>query len=634
VEQPGLRATDAGSAREALPGGAVPHARAAPRPAPAPRPPGLETARMLARALVGTSYVAVRRAELEARLTRIVGTLADALRADPFDPTPAVRCGADLIATHLVDPAAVGRAVEILDARLLADLGLDGDGSPAGGELRRRLAALVGALAEGYAAALRDRTLDEQETIHQAALAAQRRTAMALRASEARRWHESRHDPLTDLANRAQFADQLNEVFAGAPPEARVGVCLLDLDALKAVTDSLGHDAGDRVLAVVADRLRGYVQPYGHLLARLDGDEFAVLVAGSTGTAQMLALGRRALDLLVEPIEVAGREVSVTASAGVVERPVGGTDPGELMRAAHLTVSWAKADGGRRCVVFDPERSARDAERYALANDLPAALERGELTAVYQPLVSLSDGRIRGFEALARWRHPRLGTLTPDRFIAMAEDSGQIVTLGRAVLRAACEEASGWSDLVPDAPFVSVNLAVAQTRDELLVEDVVAALAATGLAPARLQLEITESAMMGTAEQPLARLRALAATGVRLAIDDFGTGWANLSYLRDLPADDLKLDASFVRGIGAAATGRRNPDEQIVTGLVSLGHALGLTITAEGIETAAQAARLRAMGCDIGQGWYFARPVAPADVAALLARRAAVLPLPRAAPLD
>jgi diguanylate cyclase (GGDEF)-like protein len=582
------------------------------RSASGPSPSGVPAvAQTLARVLADTSYVPIRRDELERRLQPLISRLADALFAEPFAVAGAEEAGAALVAEHLTTPEAGGRTVEILGARLLDDLGAD---SP---YLRQRLAALLGAVTTGYARALRDRTLSEQESIHQAALAAQGRAERALQQSESQRQHDARHDPLTGLANRASFGAWLSDAFDSAPQGARVGVCLLDLDALKAVIDQFGHDTGDRLLVAVAERLGDYVGSHGHLLARLDGDEFGLLVVPSTSAEDLAALAARALDVIAGPIRVGGERLTVSASAGVVECPIAGTEPAELMRHAHLALSWAKADGGRRVAVFDRVRGARETERYALAADMPAALERGEFTIVYQPLVSMSDGRIRGVEALARWPHPRLGLVDPDRFVALAEENGLIVPLGRQVLRSACAKAATWASLAAEPPFVSVNLAVAQTHDERLVEDVEMALADTGLEPGRLQLEITESAMMSPDRQPLAKLQALAESGVGLAIDDFGTGWANLSYLRDLPVRDLKLDAAFSDGLRHPVT--PNPaDEKILTGLVSLGHALGLTVTAEGVETVRQARRLREIGCDLGQGWHFARPSTPEQLADLL----------------
>jgi EAL domain-containing protein (putative c-di-GMP-specific phosphodiesterase class I) len=252
---------------------------------------------------------------------------------------------------------------------------------------------------------------------------------------------------------------------------------------------------------------------------------------------------------------------------------------------------------------------------------MPAALEHGEFLVEYQPLVRFTDGHLVGVEALVRWRHPRFGVLNPDAFIGLAEETGLIVPLGRWVLAEACRQARRWQDAFPEADlFVSVNLAVRQSRDPGLVPDVARILAETGLDPSRLQLELTESAIMGTADEPLEALRALSGRGIRIAIDDFGTGYSNLAYLRHLPVHGLKIAGSFVGGL-------RSPDapdpvdEQIVAALVALAHALDLNVTAEGVETGSQAERLRAIGCDAGQGWLFARPGAAEEIDALLAAK-------------
>jgi EAL domain-containing protein (putative c-di-GMP-specific phosphodiesterase class I) len=277
------------------------------------------------------------------------------------------------------------------------------------------------------------------------------------------------------------------------------------------------------------------------------------------------------------------------------------------MRAADITMRRAKRDGPGCWAVYDDERNARDLTNSQLAAELPAALDRHEFAIDYQPLVALRDGTVLGYEALVRWHHPTLGTLAPDWFIPLAEQMGVIVTLGRRVMRQACHDAAMWSGADPSAPFVSVNLAARQIQHPGLLEEVTTILDTAGLEPRRLQVEITESAMMGTDEVAIAGLRRLAQTGVRVAIDDFGTGYSNLAYLRTLPVNELKLDGSFVEGLRSVDSPDPT-DEQIVAALVNLGHGLGLTVTAEGVETAAQADRLRLLGCDAGQGWHFGHP--------------------------
>ncbi|MEU3604305.1 EAL domain-containing protein [Streptomyces sp. NPDC035033] len=483
------------------------------------------------------------------------------------------------------------------------------------------------------------------------------------RELQARLRHLQMHDPVTRLPNRALFFERLSAALEPAAAEGagtaggtggplgaadgtepyrsgrphrsyqsyghgrtgRIGLCYLDLDGFKAVNDTLGHRVGDRLLAAVAGRLTecadgaGYTRSGGHLVARLGGDEFAVLVEDSTGTEQLADLARSVLAALERPFDLGGQRLSVSASIGVVERAAAGTTATGLMQAADTTLYWAKADGRARWTLFDPERNAHRMTRQALSSTLRPAVERGEFALEYQPLVDLAGGAVRGVEALVRWHHPRFGVLSPNRFVGIAEEDGSIVELGRWVLRTACEQARQWQKDHPrERPlFVSVNVAVRQVWDSDLVADVAGILAETGLAPHLLQLELTESAVMGSAGRPLQALQALSDMGVRIAIDDFGTGYSNLAYLSRLPVSVLKLDGSFVRGFQDEE--HPNPaDELIVEALVQLAHRLGLTVTAECVETAGQAARLRRIGCDTGQGWLYSRAVAPDRIAAML----------------
>nr|WP_265737647.1 GGDEF domain-containing phosphodiesterase [Peterkaempfera bronchialis] len=433
--------------------------------------------------------------------------------------------------------------------------------------------------------------------------------------------YQSLHDPLTRLPNRSYFFERLAAACeAPASARRRVGLCYLDLDGFAAVNDTLGHHIGDELLVAAANRLEQHVAlGEGRLVARLGGDEFAVLVPDSEGGEQLTALATELLRVLDQPFEVAGHRLAVTASIGVVERPVRGTTPTELVKDADATLYWSKADGRARWTLYDPDRGAHQMTRQLLATALRPALERGEFAVEFQPLVGLADGRVHGAEALVRWRHPRFGTLSPDRFIPLAEESGAIVPLGKWVLEESCRQARHWLDEFPSAAvFVSVNLAVRQVWDSDVVADVAEVLEATGLPPRLLQLELTESAVMGPAGRPLQALQALADMGVRIAIDDFGTGYSNLAYLSRLPVHVLKLDGTFVEGFRDPGGTRREADEKIVSAVVRLAHALGLTVTAEGIESAVQAERLRATGCDTAQGWYFARPGPPHRVVRML----------------
>ncbi|MEU2231189.1 putative bifunctional diguanylate cyclase/phosphodiesterase [Streptomyces vietnamensis] len=472
------------------------------------------------------------------------------------------------------------------------------------------------------------------------------------RELHARLRHLQMHDPVTRLPNRALFFERLQAALESAAQDAvapdsgsshesheshesyesygygrtgRIGLCYLDLDGFKAVNDTLGHRVGDRLLAAVATRLTecadsdGYTRNGGHLVARLGGDEFAILVEDSTGTEQLADLARSVLDALQLPFDLGGQRLSVSASIGVVERVGLGTTATALMQAADTTLYWAKADGKARWTLFDPERNAHRMTRQALSSTLRPAVERGEFALEYQPLVDLTDGAVRGVEALVRWNHPQFGSLAPNRFIGIAEEDGSIVELGRWVLHTACLQARQWQKDHPrERPlFVSVNVAVRQVWDSDLVADVAGILAETGLAPHLLQLELTESAVMGSNGRPLQALQALSDMGVRIAIDDFGTGYSNLAYLSRLPVSVLKLDGSFVRGFQDEE--HANPaDELIVEALVHLAHRLGLTVTAECVETAGQASRLRRIGCDTGQGWLYSRAVAPDRIAELI----------------
>ncbi|MEU0136623.1 EAL domain-containing protein [Streptomyces sp. NPDC006296] len=458
--------------------------------------------------------------------------------------------------------------------------------------------------------------------------------------------HLRMHDPVTRLPNRTLFFERLAGALEGAAdgeapetrrpqdgpasPAGRIGLCYLDIDGFQAVNDTLGHHIGDRLLAAVAGRLTDCAEAEGgrtgdRLVARLGGDEFAILVPDSSGTHQLTALARSVLAALQQPFEVSGHRLSVSASIGVVERPSAGTSATALMQAADTTLYWAKADGRARWTLFDPERNAHRTTRQALSSTLRPAVERGEFTLEYQPLVGMADEVVRGVEALVRWNHPRFGLLPPSRFVPIAEEDGTIVQLGRWVLRTACVQARRWQLEHPEDPalFISVNVAVRQLRDSDLVADVAEIIAETGLEPGLLQLELTESAVMGSSGRPLRVLQALSDMGIRIAIDDFGTGYSNLAYLSRLPVSVLKLDGSFVRGFRyEGGTHPRPADETIVEAMVQLAHRLGLTVTAECVETSGQAERLRRIGCDTGQGWLYSRAVAPERIAELIGTRA------------
>ena len=424
--------------------------------------------------------------------------------------------------------------------------------------------------------------------------------------------YQATHDALTDLPNRSLFFERLEQALAPNSGCARVGLCYLDLDGFKAVNDSLGHAVGDQLLIAVSERLHGCASGPNQMLARIGGDEFVALVVDPPSPKAVTELAERALDALSTPVEVGGRELLVRASIGVVEGPTEHLTAAEVLRSADITMYRAKAEGGNRYALADPDSDARAISRHHLTHHLPAALKGCEFFIEYQPLVKMQDGSLEGAEALVRWSHPRHGVLGPDRFIPLAEHTGLIVPLGRWVLREAVRQACQWQvrGIGGARPLkVNVNLSPRQLHHPELVEDTVAVLEEAGLPPSALCLEVTETAMIRADENELRPLRQLAELGVGIALDDFGTGYSNLANLRRLPASTLKLDRSFTLGLQRAPA---DPvDLKIVEGIVSLAHTLELSVTVEGVETSIQAEQLRELGCDSAQGWYYARPGPP-----------------------
>jgi diguanylate cyclase (GGDEF)-like protein/PAS domain S-box-containing protein len=429
----------------------------------------------------------------------------------------------------------------------------------------------------------------------------------------------SSKDRLTRLPNRHLTEVAVRQAFGGSA--VRVGLCALDIDDFRRVNEIHGHAVGDELLAALADRLRTAAGP--HLVTRTGGDEFAVLLTDPEGVGEVLAVADRLLEALAAPFHLSGGQgtaadrvggvgrssIAITASIGVAEGPTETECAAELQRAAGVALFWAKGQGGGTRAVFDPERDAGEAERFALLAALRTAVDRGQFRLAYQPLVRLSDGTLRGMEALVRWEHPEHGLLGPGRFIELAERSGAIVQLGRWVLEEACREAARWqAESGRDSPYVSVNVSPVQLPEQGFVDEVVALLRDTGLDPDKLQLEITEQAVLGDEAASMDALSALRSLGVRLALDDFGTGYSSLAWLRRLPVHALKIDGSFIDGLR-----HEHPDpvdESIVGSLVAMAHALGLEVTAEWVETRVQADRLEELGCDLGQGRWFgdARP--------------------------
>ncbi len=449
------------------------------------------------------------------------------------------------------------------------------------------------------------------------ALAIYRSTERHVRLHEQTRElaHQAFHDSLTGLPNRVLLLDRLEHALDRAGRyRNRNAVLFLDLDGFKIVNDSLGHQVGDQLLVAVAERLRVYSRPED-TIARLGGDEFAFLLEDIADQSDVARIAQRLTDALRAPFTVSGREVYVTASVGIVVSEPGEDDAARLLRDADVAMYRAKAKGKARYEVFDARMGADALRRLEAEEELRGAIERQELRVYYQPRVELASGDIVGMEALVRWDHPRRGLLSPSEFIPLAEETGMILPIGRWVLAEACSQARAWQDRYPGPPglLMSVNLSVRQFQHPELVEEIEQILRETGLAAGSLKLEITESVVMEDADANIVTLRKLDALGVRLEIDDFGTGYSSLGYLKRFPVDVLKIDRSFVAGLG------RDPeDTAIVRAVISLAHTLGLAVTAEGIETAEQLVHLREMGCELGQGYFFSQPLPSAAVGGLL----------------
>ncbi|GAA1202146.1 cyclic Di-GMP phosphodiesterase RmdA [Streptomyces hebeiensis] len=696
------------------------------------------------RAIYPATAMSMTRPEFETYLAPLAQELADALHARPFDPAPAAGVGTALITANCTDPDVLSRTLGVIDSYLVLYRGTE---DLTAEDARARCARLQHSLAAGFAQALRERTLCEQEAIARSALRARSAAEEALHATEARfravfegaaigisiadldgnvlevndtltkmfgglehhvlsrnvrdwvhpedvshvwrlydelvrgerehyrvekayyrndgtvLWtnltvsllrdadgapqyqlalmedtterrllnlrlrYEATHDALTGLPNRSLFSERLEKTLS-AGDDSRFGLCYLDLDGFKAINDSLGHSAGDRLLVEVADRLQSCATAPGEMVARLGGDEFVALITGPATQSGVTELASRILGALSTPVTVDGRDFTVRGSIGIVEGRAADRSAAEVLRSADITMYRAKAAGGNRYELADAEADARAITRHGLTTALPAALERGEFFIEYQPLVHLDDGSVHGAEALVRWCHPQHGVLGPDRFIPLAEHTGLIVPLGRWVLEQSVRQAMAWHEQLSGGsggaggaggaagPLrINVNLSPTQLHHPGLVGDTVEVLDRVGLPPGSLCLEVTESALIGADEDLLKPLRQLSEMGVDIALDDFGTGYSNLANLRRLPVSVLKLDRSFTQGM------QRHPadpvDLKIVEGIVSLAHSLELAVTVEGVETGAQAEQLRRLGCDTAQGWYYARPGPPERLHAL-----------------
>ena len=422
----------------------------------------------------------------------------------------------------------------------------------------------------------------------------------------------ARYDALTGLPNRNMFIDELERTLARS---RRTGdsfaLFFIDLDRFKNINDSLGHGAGDRLLQVMATRLRELLRD-SDLVARLGGDEFVVLLEGGTEPTSLAGVARKALAAIAEPVLIDDRSFQVTGSVGISLYPQDGSDAATLLKNADAAMYLAKDNGKNNFQFYTPHLAAQSAQQFALESDLRAALQRDELQLHYQPKVRLADGSIIGMEALLRWLHPQRGLLAPGAFITLAEDSGLILPIGQWVLGAACRQIRAWRDAGLHVPRCAINLSARQFVTDTLIEDVMRALARHGLEAGALEVEITESVLMADPQRANRTLLGLHELGVRIAIDDFGTGYSSLAYLKRFPAQTLKIDRSFVSGL---------PDDRddaaITQAVIAMAHSLGLEVVAEGVETQAQLDHLRGLGCDEAQGYLIGRPMA----AALLQQR-------------
>jgi diguanylate cyclase (GGDEF)-like protein len=423
---------------------------------------------------------------------------------------------------------------------------------------------------------------------------------------------EAFRDALTGLPNRALFMDRLSHALTRAERcGSNLAVLFLDLDRFKILNETLGQEVGDCLLREVAERITTCLRPED-TVARLGGDEFGLLLEDTVELAAATAVAERVSAEIQRPFVVDGRDILISASIGIALTRGGSMQPDEVLHNADLAMYQAKAEGRARYELYQPGLSVSTRERLDLQSDLRTAGARQELSLRYQPVVTLASVRAVEVEALIRWDHRRRGALLPADFIALSEESGLMVPMGQWVLREACRQARAWQRDVP--LIVGVNLSASQFERDALPDEIAQILRETELDSSRLQLEISEAVLMRDDPKMFDRLDALKKIGVRLAIDDFGTGYASLSYLKRLPVDCLKIDRSLIKGVGLD-----NEDTAIIRAVVTLARSLGITVTAEGVETTEQLSQLRELGCEQGQGYYFARPVSADRLPELLA---------------
>jgi diguanylate cyclase (GGDEF)-like protein len=430
------------------------------------------------------------------------------------------------------------------------------------------------------------------------------------RRAETKIAHLARHDMLTNLPNRVLFREYLEEAFAKLKRGQAFSVLCLDLDHFKQVNDTLGHPVGDELLKVVAGRLLNCIGDTD-VVARIGGDEFAIVQLAIERPEQSSQLATRIVNEISEPYDIDGKFLAIGTSVGIAIAPADGTDPDQLLKNADMALYLAKSDGRGTHRFFEQEMDRRLQARRALEMDLRSAIVNGELELHYQPIVRLATNKISGFEALIRWRHPNHGQILPGQFISLAEETGLILQIGEWVLRTACSQAAKW----PESTKIAVNLSPAQFKNRNLVQIVLSAIAASGLAPRRLELEITESVLLQKETDTLSTLHQLRELGIGIAMDDFGTGYSSLAYLHSFPFDKIKIDRSFIRDMP-----EREECKAIVRAVASLARSLGITTVAEGVETREQLEMVRAEDCEECQGYLFGRPVPEAEAAKLLTK--------------
>ncbi len=589
--------------------------------------------------MIGATSVDGDRSAILARVSNAVvfyhapGATADALRermtanaqVDPIEP---IGSASDLAARLQRG----GVALVLVALPVASDTAL-ADASRIAADANVPLVAVVltGCSADAVAAAMREGAVDALDVdsprwpTWQRLLPAWRRAASALASASALPARDGTHDALTGLADRQLLEDRMRQAIALAKRSGRpIAAIFLDIDRFGGINDSLGRDGGDAILRTVADRLAAAARG-GDTTARVGGDEFVLLCPELTDDNEATEIATRIADVVAEPIRLDAVPHHLTCTMGVGIYPKDADSAGDLLKCANLAASRAKQQGRGRIQFFTAEMNARVAERVALERELRAAIDRGEFELHFQPQVTLDSGRIAGLEALIRWRHPERGLLAPGEFIALAEETGLIVPIGRWVLREACAHAVALRDVGHPELVVAVNVSAVQVRSGMLAADVLAALRESGLEPRRLEIELTESAIAETGERFAGVLRDIRNQGIRVAIDDFGTGYSSLAYLKRFPIDTVKIDQTFVRDIVTDPN-----DAAIVQAVIAMAHRLDLAVVAEGVETDEQAAFLRRCRCDVAQGYLFGHPVPIANLRSLISERDRE---PRPAPL-